>query len=179
MSRERRTRAAESSHSRSTGKVGTEVSPFAATATATRPQQVMMDEKPTQLERVVGFESARWLPTLLSNLRLLETTGSDVPGVGDLRISATTADHVRKLLSAISTTPLPEPVVSPFSGGGIALVCTIGERELMFTAYPGHDDFIFSRTNDQGKDIDDGVLTLDESDGVGEIVSKFLRNAPR
>lgn len=150
------------------------MSPFAGAATATKLQRMPMYEKPAQLERVVGFESARWLPTLLSNLRLLETTGGDIPGVGDLRISSSTADHMRRLLSVISTTALPEPIVSPFSGGGIALVSTIGERELTFTAYPGHNGFIFSRTDDRGEDAEDGVFTIAEDDRLKRIVSEFL-----
>src|SRR5438552_18579755 len=105
------------------------MSPYAAAATISipRPRDFMAS---SQLERVVGFDSSRWLPSLLSNLRSLEKTGQNIPGVGDLRVSNETGDHIRRLLIVLSGTPIPEPTLAPFSGGGVAITCDIRDREL-------------------------------------------------
>jgi hypothetical protein len=133
----------------------------------------------SQLEPVLGFESARWLPSLLSDLRLLETSGQNIPGVGDFRVSHTTADHVRRLITITSGAPLPEPTLAPFSGGGVALTWSIGDRELMFTAYPDHDDFVFMRTDDNDELADDGNLKLDQTKELGDVITAFLANPAR
>jgi hypothetical protein len=151
------------------------MSPFAAAATATTLPLVSRDAvRPLQLVGVVGFESTRWLPSLLSDLRSLETSGQNIPGVGDLRVSHATADHVRRLLTVISGASLPKPALAPFSGGGVALTCAIGNRELTFTAYPGHEDFIFVRTDDDDEPADDGVVTLEQTKELGDVITRFL-----
>src|SRR5712692_1090916 len=119
------------------------MSSFAAAATTTRLAPASREVvRPSQLERVVEFESARWLPSLLSDLRSLETSGQNVPGLGDFRVSTTTADQVRRLLTVISGAPLPQPALAPFSGGGVALTCSLGRKELTFTAYPNQPDLV-------------------------------------
>jgi len=150
------------------------MSPFAATATAARLASISERGRSSQLERVVEFESARWLPSILSDLRLLETSGQNILGVGDLRVSHATADRVRRLLSVISGTSLPQPTVAPFSGGGVALTCNIGERELTFTAYPADDDFVFIRTDDNGNSADDGIIKLDQVKELSDVIASFL-----
>jgi hypothetical protein len=132
-----------------------------------------------QLQRTVEFEKARWLPSLLSNLHSLETAGQNIPGVGDLRVTHATADQVRRLLTVISAMPLPEPMLAPFSGGGVALICNIGEKELTFTKYPDYDDFVFVRTGEDGEAADDGIVTLNETDRLGDVVTTFLSNPAR
>jgi hypothetical protein len=156
------------------------MSPYAAAATA----HISTSKNPdpitsAQLERVVVVESSRWLPSLLSDLRLLETSGQNIPGVGDLRVSNGTADHVRRLLTVISGTSIPEPALAPFSGGGVALTCNIGDRELTFSAYPEHNDFVFVRTDDSGEPVDDGIITLEQTRRVGDLIAAFLANPPR
>jgi len=128
---------------------------------------------------VVQFESARWLPTLLSDLRSLETAGQNIPGLGDLRVSRATADHVRLLLTAISTAPLPEPTLAPFSGGGVALTCNLGNRELTLTAYPDQRDFVFMLKNENDEPVDDGTITLDQRDRLRDVITSFLANSVR
>jgi hypothetical protein len=160
------------------------MSPFAATATAARLAPTNPDlARASQLERVVGFESARWLPSLLSELRSLETSGANVRGVGDLRVAHATADNVRRLLmvtaEAAIRDPLPEPALAPFSGGGVALTWNLGNRELTFTVYPEHEDFIFERTDDNDERIQDGVLALSQTDQLSHLITAFLTNAVR
>ena len=160
------------------------MSPFAATATAARLAPVNPDlVRPSQLERVVGFESARWLPSLLSDLRSLETSGVNVPGVGDLRVAQATADNVRRLLTLTAEAqlrePLPGPSLAPFSGGGIALTWNLGNRELTFTVYPEHEDFVFARTDENDQQIEDGVLALNQTSQLSNLITAFLTNAAR
>lgn len=158
------------------------MSPFSAAATATslastKPEAV----RPSQLERVVEFESARWLPSLLSDLRSLETSGVNIPGIGDLRVAHSTADNVRRLLTLAAAAslrePLPEPALSPFSGGGVALTWNLGNRELTFTVYPEHEDFVFARTDEN--DEKNGVLKLDQTTQLSNVITAFLTNPAR
>lgn len=148
--------------------------PTATTTLAPVNRNLADQVRPSQLERVVKFdESAQWLPSVLSDLRSLETSGENVPGIGDFTVASSTADNVRRLLIAISGTSLPEPKLAPFSGGGIALICSMGNSELMFTAYPGHHDFVFSRTNEADELADQGTVTL-EQPRLGNVITEFL-----
>ena len=133
----------------------------------------------SQLEPVLGFECAPWLPSLLSDLRLLETSGQYIAGLGDFRVSDATADHVRRLITITSGTPLPEPTLAPFSGGGVALSWSIGNRELTFSAYPDHNDFVFMRTDNNDDLAGDGILRLDQSKELGDVIAAFLANRAR
>jgi hypothetical protein len=150
------------------------VSPSAATASARIAAPDGRDAVSSQLERVVEFEAARWLPALLSDLRTLEVSGVDVPGIGDFRVAHTTADNVRRLLTIISGTSLSGPTLSPFSGGGVALTCSAGNRSLTFTAYPDHGDFVFSRTDENDDLVDDGMITLDQNGQLSAVIAAFL-----
>ena len=151
------------------------MSPYASAA-ATVPvhqRDVYASVRSPQLQLVVQFESARWLPSVLSDLRSLEVSGVNVAGVGDFQVAHTTADNVRRLLTVISGASVPEPRLAPFSGGGVAITSSMGNRELTFTAYPDHDDFVFSRTNDNDELADDGVVSL-EQPRLGEVIAAFL-----
>jgi hypothetical protein len=155
-----------------------QMSPFSAAATATKlapagPEVV----RPSQLERVVEFELARWLPSLLSDLRSLETSGLNIPGIGDLRVAHSTADNVRRLLTLAAAAPLPEPAFSPFSGGGVALTWNLGNRELSFSVYPEHEDFVFACTDENGEQ--NGILALNEATQLSKVISAFLANLAR
>lgn len=148
------------------------MSSFVAAATA-RISAAKNPVATSQLARVVDFDSARWLPSLLSELRSLEVSGVNIPGIGDFQVTHSTADNVRRLLTVISGTSIPEPRLAPFSGGGVALTCSMGSRELTFTAYPEHDDFVFSRTDDNDELVDDGVVSLGHR-RLGEVIATFL-----
>ncbi len=154
------------------------MSPYTATATAARLAPAPELARSSQLERVVRFESARWLPSLLSDLRSLETSGRNIAGVGDLRVAQATADNVRRLLTVAAETALreslSEPVLSPFSGGGVAVTWTLGNRELSFTVYPGHQDFVFARTDDNDNTVEDGTLPLNQSNQLSNLITAFL-----
>ena len=132
-----------------------------------------------QLEPVVHFDSAPWFPSLLWELRSLETSGQNIRGIGDLRVARATADHVRRLLTIIPGAYLPAPMLAPFSGGGVALTWNIGDRELTFTAYPDHDDFVFMRTDNNDEIADDGILRLDQTREMGDVFAAFLTNPAR
>ena len=162
------------------------MSPFAV---ASEPPAATIRVQPTphslslvrsaQLEPVVRFDSSPWLPSVLWELRSLEKSGQNIPGVGDLRVTRSTADHVRRLLTIASGVYLPEPTLAPFSGGGVALTWNIGNRELAFTAYPDHNDFVFMRTDEDGEPVDDGILRLDQAKELGDVVTAFLATPVR
>jgi hypothetical protein len=128
---------------------------------------------------VVQFESARWLPSLLSDLRALETSGQNIPGLGDLRVSRNTADHVRLLLTELSTATLPEPTLAPFSGGGVAVICNVGKRELTLTTYPDQGDFVFLVKDENDEPLGDGTIMLQHRDRLRDVITAFLANAAR
>jgi hypothetical protein len=158
------------------------MSPFAGAATA----RILESSDPvttSQLERVVPFGFARWLPSLLSDLRSLETSGQNIGGIGDLRVASATADNVRRLLTVTASAHLPEllpePALAPFSGGGVALTWNLGNRELTFTVYPGHEDFVFARTDDNDETIDNGILPLNQTSRLSNVIAAFLANLAR
>jgi hypothetical protein len=138
------------------------------------PQPTSGYARSAQLEPVVYSDSAPWLVSALSRLRTLETTGIDIPGIGDLRIAEPTANRVRRLLAAVPGRYLPEPKLAAFSGGGLAVIWTVGERELAFTAYPGHDDFVFMHTIENEEAVEEGMLTLDQAPTLSNLINSFL-----
>ena len=153
--------------------------PPAATIRVQPPTSSSGHARSPQLEPVVSFDSASWLPSLLLDLRSLETSGQNICGIGDLSVTHATADHVRRLLTIVPGAYLPEPTLAPFSGGGVALTWNIGHRELTFTAYPGHNDFVFMRTDDNDEPADDGILRLDQTRELGDVIAAFLTAATR
>lgn len=127
-----------------------------------------------QLDPVRGFDSAPWLPSLLLQLNFFQSTGQNIPGVGDLRIAQATADRVRRFLSVVSVAPLPAPSLTPFSGGGLALTWQFAGRELSFSAYPGQDDFVFMRTDENDLPVADGFVSLDQTDCLAEVIAALF-----
>jgi hypothetical protein len=149
--------------------------PLSAASITVRPQATPSDQvRSSQLERVVRSDSAPWLPSLLFHLKLLENSGRNIPGIGDLRIAETTANQVRRLLAYFSEQNLPEPKLAPFSGGGLALILNIGDQELSFAAYPGHSDFVYMQTNEDDELVNDGVITLDQTREISDLITAFL-----
>lgn len=149
------------------------MSASASAATLLDFRQESRDVPKTQLERVVEFETAPWLPSLLSSLRSLEEKGRNIPGIGDFRVASSTADNVRRLLTLLSAGSLPAPKLAPFSGGGVALICSRGGRELTFTAYPDSQDFIYS-DSDENEIVQDGVLVLNNRNRLAGLIASFL-----
>jgi hypothetical protein len=143
-----------------------------------RPEPFLTDQPVASLlERVVGYDSTTWILPLLIELRNLETTGQNIPGVGDLRIAQATADRVRRLLAFVPGAYLPAPTLAPFSGGGLSILWNIGNKELSFTAYPEQDDFVFLRADQTGEIVEDGVVRLDQRERLLDIFLAFL-NTP-
>jgi hypothetical protein len=112
-------------------------------------------------------------------LRTLETSGRNIPGIGDLRVAEATANNVRRLLTITAIAALPEPRLAPFSGGGVAISWPLGNRELSFTAYPNQNDFVFMRTDDNDLLVEDGILRLDQTTELARVITAFLLNLPR
>ena len=93
---------------------------------------------------------------------------------GITKCASVTADNIRRLLTIISGTSLSEPTLSPFSGGGVALTCSAGNRSLTFTAYPDHGDFVFSRNDENDELVDDGIIRLDHNGQLSAVIAAFL-----
>ena len=49
-------------------------------------------------------------------------------------------------------------------------------RELSFTAYPGQNDFVFMRTDENDLPVVDGFVALNETDRLGHIIAAFFTN---
>src|SRR6266581_5259629 len=128
----------------------------------------------SQLVPFSPVDSASWVPSLLWRLRSLEASGRNIPGVGDLTIATATADRVRRLLTIIPPHLVPEPTLAPFSGGGIALILNIGDRELTLTAYPDHNDFVFMTTNENDEVVDEGILAADQTERLSDVITALL-----
>lgn len=143
-----------------------------------RPEPLTFGQPITSLlERVVRYDSIPWMVPLLTELRYLETCGQLEPGLGDLRIAQATADRIRRLIAVVPGDYLPAPTLAPFSGGGLSVSWRIGNKELWFTAYPDHDDFVFMRTDQNDEIVEDGVIDLRQSDRLINILLAFL-NTP-
>ena len=76
-----------------------------------------------------------WKVILFSKISDLEISGTNVPGLGDFRITPEAASSLRKKLNSVVWMSLPIPVVSALSGGGIIATWTSGNRLLEMTTY--------------------------------------------
>jgi hypothetical protein len=148
-----------------------------AFATSARPETSSSSLRSSpQLASVIEFESARWLASLLLDLRSLEQTGQNIAGIGDFTVSTSTANSVRRLLTLVFDLPIPDLRLSPFSGGGVALISNLDNKELILSVYPGQpDDFVFSLTNDEDENLSRfGTIPLDQPSQLHEVVKAFL-----
>ena len=108
----------------------------------TRLEKVCEAELVTQAEasaRLVGSSistTTPWLASALSSLRELQATGGFEAGVGDLRVSVETADHVGRILGSIRLQWLPAPDVTRVSGGGVVLRWSVADQEVEVAVLP-------------------------------------------
>lgn len=132
-----------------------------------------------QLERIVVYETAPWLPVAYEDLRQLQDAGERIAGLGDLRISQATSDEARRILTLASTVQLPKPKVVPFSGGGIGLTWQLDGREITFNLFPREREIVYAQTHDEDERIIEGSLSLDQADFVSrltDVLGSFLSN---
>jgi hypothetical protein len=147
--------------------------------TVVRPTEWWMAPPSPQLERIVVYKSAPWLPVAYEDLRRLQDSGQRIPGLGDLRISQVTADEARRILTLASTIQVPKPTVVPFSGGGIGLTWNLDNREITFNIFPGEREVDFARTTEEDENIVEGSLALDSGDFVSRlsgVLGSFVSN---
>lgn len=100
-------------------------------------------------------DSAPWLYSALSQLHELERFGSDVRGVGDLRVSDNASTKTRTLLSLIEVDTLPPPTLCPISGGGVGMRWNVGRREVEFTTFASGSTVMAKLENSQLVDDSD------------------------
>jgi len=128
---------------------------------ATQPALAITDlhhiqDAATQMEVVAIADNAPWLYSALFQLRNLEDSGQDYPGVGDLRIAPETSLTVKQLLSNLAVGNLPTPSLEVFSGGGVSLLWKMHPREVKFSIFPSRE-IVYEQY--VGEDIfEDGIL---------------------
>jgi len=128
---------------------------------ATQPAIAVTDLCPvhapaTQMELVAIADDAPWLCDALFQLRNLERSGQDFPGVGDLRINPDASLTVKRLLSNLAVGNFPTPSLDVFSGGGISLQWQMRPREVKFSIFPSRE-IVFERYV-RDEMLDDGIL---------------------
>jgi hypothetical protein len=127
-----------------------------------------------QLVPTVAFERLPWLQTAFHRLDELQLAGRDIPGVGDLRISAETTTVVRRLLSHVTNGRLPVPEFAPISGGGVGVTWNWRDKEISFKIFPGDEEIIYVVTNDRDRVIEDGVFTIGRNDAMRTALSHLI-----
>lgn len=94
-----------------------------------------------------------WLSSVLSSLEELQRRGTFIAGVGDFRVTEQTMDCVGRVLSCIRQHFLPTPIVSPVSGGGVAISWDLNNEEIELVVFP-KDRVLLSK-------MEEGELTQD------------------
>jgi len=120
----------------------------------------------SQLETAIAFDQMPWLLPALLQLEDLQATGTEIPGIGDLRIAADTATHTRQLFSRITLKQLEAPKLSPISGGGVGISFAQGQKEVTFTIFPDESDIGYMLTNESDEIVKDGLLTVDRQNQI-------------
>jgi hypothetical protein len=140
-----------------------------------RPTFTSRAARPAEFLTTIAFESTPWLLPTVRRLELLEETGHNLPGIGDLRIAQSTLGMVRILLSRIPIGNLPEPVLIPVAGGAVSLVWTFSSGQVEFTVYPNEGHFAYALTNENGAGVGDGIMGFDERDRIETILRSRIR----
>jgi hypothetical protein len=113
-------------------------------------------EVAAQLVAPVRASDRPWLYSALTQVRDIERTGAQIPGLGDLRIGQATATRARLLLAMIEFIELPVPHVSPVSGGGMSIEWAVGPKEVKYALYPDGSTMFYQVQDDEI--TSDGIL---------------------
>lgn len=123
----------------------------------------------SQLVPTVPLDRVSWLLPAIQKLNDLQQTGRQIPGVGDLRISEQTSSLVRRLLSNITNAELPIPVLSPISGGGIAVRWNITDKEVSFVVFPDDEDVVYVVSDERDEITQEGTVKIGEPISIENI----------
>jgi hypothetical protein len=138
-------------------------------------------EQPAQQIRPTGLAAqlvsvrasdVPWLYSALTQLREVQQTGADIPGVGDLRIDEATATRARMLLAMIDFLELPTPHVAPVSGGGMSIEWALGPKEVKYALYPDGETIFYQVVNDEVES--DGNISIMQPAEVTEPLKWML-----
>ena len=133
------------------------MTPLCATQPAIAETELRHLQTPvTQMELVAIPDDSPWLYSALFQLRNLQRSGENHPGVGDLRVTDDTSMAVTRLLSNLAVKELPLPSLDVFSGGGVSIQWTMSSRELKFSIFP-NQEIVYERY-DGDELFDDGLL---------------------
>ena len=132
-----------------------------------QPHQMRPTGQAAQLASVRTSE-APWLYSALTQVREIEQTGADIPGVGDLRIGEATATRARLLLAMIDVLELPTPHVAPVSGGGMSIEWTVGPKEVKYAFYPDGATMFYQVVDDE-VESDGNLHTMEPQEVTGPL----------
>lgn len=79
---------------------------------------------------------ALWLTSTLDEMRRLQRTSYNMPGVGDLRIADGTVDCAGRVLRNVRECVLRKPEVTRVSGGGLLIVWGNDDKQVELTIFP-------------------------------------------
>jgi len=113
-----------------------------------------------------------WLYSALTQVREIEQSGAQIPGLGDLRIAEATATRARMLLALIDFIELPTPNVSPVSGGGMSIEWTMGQKEVKYALYPDGVTMFYQVEDDEV--TSDGTLRVTAPSEVSQPLKWML-----
>jgi hypothetical protein len=114
-----------------------------------------------------------WLYTTLERIHEIEKNPRTYPGVADLTVKSETAMHARSVLASLFSLDLPNPTVTPVSGGALGFAWSVGTRELEAVVYPDYaTSFILS---DGDRIIVDGTFEQNKTASLEEALTRLLR----
>jgi len=147
---------------------------MATIATAFSTEQINVAQPPVQIAQLASVRASDipWLYSALTQVREIEESSANIPGLGDLRIAEATATRARMLLALIDVRELPTPLVSPVSGGGMSIQWAMGAKEVKYAFYPDGATMFFQVEDDEI--TDDGPLQMTEPDEVSEPLKWML-----
>jgi|SRR6516225_1986939 hypothetical protein len=120
------------------------------------------------------LEASPWLESALIRLKSLSALPNDWDSYGSPPIVSTVLRDARKLLSSIQIQTIPEPAITPASGGGVSIEWRSGSRELEIEILP--DGWIeFLRVSDNNRqsteDFKEGRIASPDAVPINRLVT--------
>ncbi len=147
---------------------------MATMTTAFSTDQVNMAKPAAEVAQLASVRASDtpWLYSALTQVREIERSGAQIPGLGDLRVAEATATRARMLLALIDFIELPTPVVSPVSGGGMSIEWAVGQKEVKYALYPDGKTMFYQVEDDEV--TGDGPLRIAAPNEVSEPLKWML-----
>lgn len=118
------------------------------------------------------YAEAPWKFTALIKLRELENTPTSQIQAEDLLISANATMFARTVLGAVQEENLPTPAVCQVTGGSVAMIWTVGLRQL--EAIFGPDRFGSFVLSDGDQIVGDGEMSTDDTESFSSALGQVV-----